>query len=179
MTSHAKVYGGSLYELASEEQLSDAILEQMIEIKKLFRENPDYLKLLCEPSIKKEERLKMIEDAFGTQAERYLVSFLKMLCERNLLREYEGTVEEFTQRYNSDHNIAEATVISAVALSDSQTQALKAKLEKMSGKTISLSSKLDPSVIGGIKVMVEGKELDGTVMGRLDRISRKLDETII
>ncbi|MBR5897664.1 MAG: F0F1 ATP synthase subunit delta, partial [Lachnospiraceae bacterium] len=85
MTEHARVYGGSLYDLASEEKLTDAILEQMQEIKQIFRDNPDYLKLLSEPAVKREERTDLIEKAFGADAERYLVNFLKLLCEKNLL----------------------------------------------------------------------------------------------
>lgn len=179
MTEYARVYGGSLYDLASEEKLTDAIMEQMQEIKAIFRENPEYLDLLCEPAIKKEERTDLLEKAFGAEAERYLVNFLKILCEKNLLREYEGCTEEFTRRYNADNGIAEAVVTSAVSLNEDQKKALKAKLEKVSGKSVSLVTKVDPAVCAGLKVELEGVELDGTVKGRLSGISKKLNETII
>lgn len=179
MTQYARVYGGSLYDLATEEQFADIIKDEMLAIKELFRENPDYLKLLCEPSIKADERKKLIEEAFGNQVQRYLVNFIKMLCERNLLREYEGCCEEYVQRYNADHNIAEAVVTSAVALSDTQLSALKDKLETVSGKKISLQAKVDPAVLAGLKVELEGKQLDGTVQGRLSGMSKKLNETIV
>jgi len=179
MTEHARVYGGSLYDLASEEKLTDAILEQMQEIREIFRDNPDYLRLLSEPSVKKEERTDLIEKAFGAEAERYLVNFLKILCERDLLRDYEGCVEEFTKRYNADHGIAEAIVTSAVELTEDQKKALKAKLEKVSGKAVSLVTKVDTSIVAGIRAELEGVELDGTVSGRLNDISKKISETII
>ena len=38
-----------------------------------------------------------------------------------------------------------------------------------------MSLKTDPSLLGGVRVELEGKELDGTVKGRLDGLSRKLD----
>ena len=94
MTQTARLYGGSMYELAAEEQLTGIILEQMQMVRKLFCENPEYVKLLMEPSIPKEERTKLIEEAFGAQAERYLVNFLKLLCERNILMEFAGCCEE-------------------------------------------------------------------------------------
>lgn len=96
MTQTARVYGGSLYDLAAEEQLTGQMMEQMKEVRDIFRENPEYLKLLSEPSIPKGERTGLIETAFGAQAERYLVNFLKLLCERNILREFSGCCEEFT-----------------------------------------------------------------------------------
>lgn len=179
MTQIARLYGGSLYELAAEEQLTGVVMEQMNEVRQLFRENPDYLKLLGEPSIPKEERTGLIETAFGSQAERYLVNFLKLLCERNILAEYAGCCEEFTRRYNADNGIAEAVVTSAVALSEDQMAALKAKLEKISGKKISLIQKTDASVLAGLRVELEGKLLDGTVQSRMSGISRKLNEIIV
>lgn len=179
MTEYARVYGGSLYDLAAEEQLTEKIKDEMLEIEALLEENPDYIKLLSEPSVKKEDRTKLIEDAFGNQAERYLVSFMKILCERGILTEYEGCTREFVRRYNADHNIAEAVVTSAVALNDEQLSALKSKLEKVSGKNISIVQKLDASVLAGIKVELEGKMLDGTVTGRMADISKKLNEIIM
>ena len=150
MTQIARLYGSSMYDLAAEEQLTDTVLEQMQTIRQLFRENPDYVKLLSEPSIPKEERTKLLDTAFGTEAER-----------------------------NMDHNIATAVVTSAVALTDEQMAALKDKLEKISGKTVTLTQKTDPTVLAGLKVELEGRQLDGTVKSRLDDLSRKLNELIV
>ena len=179
MTQIARLYGGSMYELAAQEQLTDTVLEQMQVIRQLFRENPDYVRLLSEPSIPKEERADLLETAFGNEAERYLVNFLKLLCDRGILGDYAGCCEEYTRRYNADHNIATAVVTSAVALSDEQMAELKDKLEKISGKTVSLTQKKDPTVLAGLRVELEGKQLDGTVKSRLDGLSRKLNELII
>ncbi|MCF0133289.1 MAG: ATP synthase F1 subunit delta [Blautia sp.] len=179
MTQTAKVYGGSMYDLAAEESLSDVILEQMEQIRGIFRENPEYQSLLSNPSIPKEKRAELIDEAFGTQAERYLVNFLKLLCDRGILQEYAGCCEEYRRRYNVANGIAEAVVTSAVALSKEQMCALQEKLEKTIGKKLSVSQKVDPSVLAGIRVEVEGKLLDGTVQGRLAGISRKLQDTVI
>ena len=65
---------------------------------------------------------------------------------------------------------------SAVPLTEQQTAKLKEKLASISGKKIELIIKTDPGVIAGIKVELDGKELDGTVNGRLSGISRTLKE---
>ena len=93
--------------------------------------------------------------------------------------EFAGCCEEFTRRYHAEHGISEAVVISAVTLNERQMTALKEKLEKISGKKISLTQKKDPSVIGGLRVELEGKQLDGTVQGRMSGLSRKLNEISI
>ncbi|MBR2528448.1 MAG: ATP synthase F1 subunit delta [Blautia sp.] len=179
MTGIARLYGGSLYELAAEEQLSDIIKEELEQIRKLFWENPDYSRLLSEPSIPLETRLGLIDQAFGEGAQRYVVNFMKLLCEKGLLREFAGSCDEFTRRYHEDHNIAVATVTSAVPLNENQLSALKEKLEKISQKRVSLITKTDSSVVAGLRVEFEGKQLDGTVAGRIAGISRKLEETLV
>lgn len=179
MTQTAKVYGGSLYDLAAEEQLTEVLLSQAKDICEIFRANPDYLRLLAEPSIPLDERKDLIETALGTQAERYFVNFVKLLCEKGLLGDFFGCIEEFTRRYNEDHGISEAIVTSAVALTEEQAIVLKDKLEKLSGKQITLIQKIDPSVVAGLRIELEGKQFDGTAKGRLDGISKKLNEVIV
>ena len=179
MTQTARVYGGSLYDLASGEQLDDKIMEQMNEIRQIFRENPKYLKLLGEPAIPQEERLRLIDDAFGSQAEPYLVNFLKLLCEKKILREYAGCCEEFTRRYDIAHGIARAYVTSAVPLTEEQMEMLKVRLEKVSGKQIHLTQKTDASVLAGLRVEMEGRQFDGTVQGRISDITKKLNEIVV
>ena len=179
MTQAARVYGGSLYDLAAEEKLDGQIMEQMNEIRQIFRENPGYLKLLGEPAIPLDERLKLLDEAFGGQTEPYLLNFLKLLCEKKIMREFAGCCEEFARRYNTDHGIVEAVVTSAVKLKEEQMEALKAKLEKVSGKKIHLKQKTDPMVLAGLRVEMEGKQFDGTVQGRISDISKRLNEVVV
>ena len=179
MTGIARVYGGSLYDLAAEEQLTGSILEQMTQVRELFRENPEYLRLLSEPSIPMAERLGLIDSAFKEQAQPYLVNFIKLLCEKSYLGDFGGCCDEFTRRYNADNGIAQVQVTSAVALTKEQEEALIAKLEKVSGKKVSLSVKVDPSVVAGLRVEMDGKQLDGTVAGRMSDLSKKISEVIV
>ena len=176
MTKTAKIYGDSLYDLAAEEKLTEEILPQMEQVAVLFKENPDYLTLLSEPSIPKTERVGLLDKAFEGQLSLYL---LKLLCESGMLREYRDSCRQFKARYNEDHNIAEAVVTTAVALTEAQAQALKERLEKISGKTVLLTQKTDSTVLGGIRVELEGKQLDGTVQERLSSLKKKVTEIIV
>lgn len=177
MTKTAKIYGDSLYDLAAEEKLTEEILPQMEQVAVLFKENPDYLTLLSEPSIPKTERVGLLDKAFEGQLSLYLLNFLKLLCESGMLREYRDSCRQFKARYNEDHNIAEAVVTTAVALTEAQ--ALKERLEKISGKTVLLTQKTDSTVLGGIRVELEGKQLDGTVQERLSSLKKKVTEIIV
>ena len=64
-------------------------------------------------------------------------------------------------------------------LNETQMEALKAKLEKISGKQVYLVQKTDTSVIAGLRVELEGVQLDGTVQSRISGISKKLNEMVM
>ena len=165
MTTATSLYGQSLYDLAAEEGLSEEILKQM--------------ELLLEPSIPRRERLGLLEEAFRDQLHPYLQNFLMILLENNLLRGFGSCCRTFRESYNKDHGIEEATVTSAVELTDAQVDSLRAKLEQISGKKVILRQKVDGSVLGGLKVEIGGRLLDGTVMGRLADLRKKVSETVL
>ena len=107
MTELAKRYGGSLYELAAEENLTDELLQQLRTAVNSIEAEPQYLRLLSTPSVPKKERCALLGKAFEG-AHPYLVSFLKLLCEEDLLGELPGCLRAYQDRYNVDHNILEA-----------------------------------------------------------------------
>ena len=80
MTAAEKEYGGALYALAAEEHCEDAVLEGLTLAADAFRETPGYLKLVQNPAVPREERLAMLDEAFGAGVHVYVLNFLKILC---------------------------------------------------------------------------------------------------
>ena len=179
MSKAGDLYGQSLYDLAAESNLSDEILGEMEVINGIFKENPDYVTLLSEPSVPKKERLQLVDQALGDGCQEYLLNFIKILIEKGILREFSACRKRYRRCYNLEHGIADALVTTAVALDDSQLSLLKAKLENISGKKVLLRQKVDSSVLGGVRVDLEGQLFDGTVKGRLSELRRRVDETVI
>lgn len=77
MTETAKMYGGSLYDLAAEEGLETRILGELDEVQQLLKQNPDYLRLLSTPSIPKKERCGLLDEALRGQVHLYVLNFFK------------------------------------------------------------------------------------------------------
>ena len=167
MTETARMYGGSLYDLAAEEGLDERILGELDGVTALLNGDAEYLHLLSIPSIPKKERCALLDEAFRGQVHLYVLNFMKLLCEKGALRELPGCARAYRLRYNQAHGILEATATTAVAMTEQQAKSLHEKLEKLTGKTIDLKTKGDPAVLGGIRLDIEGTELDGTVRSRL------------
>ena len=174
MTETAKMYGGSLYDLAAEEGLESRILEELDAAAALLRDDPEYLHLLSIPSIPKKERCALLDEALRGQVHLYVLNFLKILCEHGTLRELPGCARAYRVRYNQAHGILEAVAVSAVPMTEQQTARLHEKLETVTGRQIDLKTKVDPAVLGGIRLDLEGTELDGTVKNRLASLRRSI-----
>ena len=174
MTEIARMYGGSLYDLAAEEGLETRILEELDAVADILKQDPEYLHLLSIPSIPKKERCALLDEAFRGKVHLYVLNFVKILCEKGTLRELPGCARAYRVRYNQAHGILEAAATTAVAMTEQQVKSLHEKLEKLTGKTIDLKTKVDPAVLGGIRLDIEGTELDGTVQNRLAALRRDI-----
>jgi len=179
MTEVGTVYGESLYELAKDEKLDQPIGEQLKVLKISFQQEPDFIRLLSSPSLTKAERCQILDDSFRGSVHPYLLNFMKILTEKNYIRYFSDCCDAYTDRYNQDNGILSVTAVTAVALSDAQTEKLTEKLAKITGKHIALSNRIDPSCLGGVRLDYDGKRLDDTVSNRLDTIRDLLKNTVL
>lgn len=176
MTGLAKEYGNGLYELAREENLREELHGELSEIGELLQEQPRFIRLLSSRAIDRETRLKVVDDTFGGRAHPYIVNFMKLLVEKERIDALPDCVKWVHQCFNDDFGIVEADVTSAVPLSQADYDALKAKLDWMSGKNVTLNCHVDKSLIGGVRVEMEGRRYDNTIQNKLSRLKQSLSK---
>ncbi len=161
-----KEYAEALFMLAAEENQVDSIGEPLKVIAEAMDENPEYVEFLGSPAISLEERLSAVDEAFGKMPE-YVVSFVKILCENRHISMFSDCVKEYFKLKMALSGRCVATIYSAVELSDTQKSSVSDKLKKITGKDIDPVYIIDESLIGGIKIEVEGKTYDGSIKSRL------------
>lgn len=149
------------------------IFEELTELSRIFRENPDYAVLLDSPTINVSERCTLIDKAFDGICE-YAKNFLKILCEKKYVHIFTECVKEYEKQYNKKLGIEKVTAITAVPLSNELTEKLIHKLEKDTGKKIALELKVDKSILGGIILRTENSQTDASVRARLEGIRSEL-----
>ena len=179
MTQVGNVYGESLYTLALEEGLTERILSELTVLEQSFRENPDFIRLLSSPNLSKQERCQIIDDSFRGRVQPYVLNFLKILTERGYMKHFHDCFKTFEDLYNRDNGILPVTAITAVAMSNEQVLKLTEKLSRITEKQVSLQNKVDPSVLGGVRLDYDGKRLDDTVSHRMDAITKALKGTVL
>ena len=66
-----------------------------------------------------------------------------------------------------------------MSLNPAQTEKLTAKLCQITGKQVKLLNRVDPEVLGGVRLDYDGKQLDDTVSHRLDAVRSLLKSTVL
>ena len=178
-TAVSTEYGDALFALAREEGLEEQFLGEIGELRQLFGENPGYLTLMQTPGIPLAERLSLMDSAFSDRVHPYLLNFMKLLTERRYFAYVTGCFDRFTDEYNAEHGIIRATAESAVPLGDAAREKLLAVLQKKTGKRIVLEEKVDPSLIGGMRLSMNGKLYDGSIRSRFSSLSAILADTTL
>ena len=87
--------------------------------------------------------------------------------------------EELSQSDAVLSDIITAEITSAVALSGEQTEKIRKKLEKLTGKTVNVKCKIEKELLGGITLSFMGRQLDGSLRARLASIEDSLKNTIL
>ena len=179
MTQVGNVYGEALYDLARSEGLDEQILSELSVLNESFCQEPALLRLLAAPNVSKDERCQILDSSFREKVHPYVLNFLKILTEKGYPRHFLDCYNAYRVHFNADHGILPVKAVSAVALSEDQCARLCEKLQKITGKTIDLTNRVDPDVLGGVRLDYDGKRLDDTVSHRLEAIRSMLNTTVL
>ena len=179
MSQVASNYGQALFDLVKEEQLDTQVLQELSALQEAFAREPDFITLLSAPNLAKQERCDILEKSFRDQVHIYVLNFMKILTEKGYMRHFAECYKVYRQLYNELHGILPVQAVTAVPLQQSQMDKLTKKLNHITGKKVELSCRVDPSVLGGVRLDYDGKQVDGTVQGRLDSVRDLLKNTVL
>ena len=176
--SNAKNYGDALFMLAHELDEINDVKNDFEALCESIEKNPDYLKLLDTPSLSREERVKLVDTAFGT-LNKNLVNMVKILAERRLVYLIFKIRTAYMSAYDLHYGIERVQAISAIPLSAEQLNKLKLKLEKVTGKQIVVTNTIDSTILGGMKLRYLGIQIDGSIKTKLDKFEKSLKDLVI
>lgn len=179
MSKLASTYAQALYDLAKAEDLTDDVLGELCTVRDVFGQQPDYLRLLTAPNIPKAERSGLLQESLGGKVHTYVLNFLKILTEKGYIRYFSDCCKAFETLYNADHGILPVQAVTAVKLSAEQEERLTDKLSQITGKTVRLMVRVDPKCLGGVRLLYDGKLVEGTVEGRLRAVRDMLMHTAL
>ena len=166
-------YASALYSLIDKPR-QEEYAEALSAISDSFREDPALLRALSSYSLSKAEKESLIDKAFSHFELPHLCDFLKVISAHHRFLGFKQIQEGFLALVHEDLGIKSGVAYSADRLTASELNAIKEALGKRLNSRVELRNVVDPSLLGGVKVAIDGKVYDGTIRSKLIDLSREL-----
>lgn len=132
--------------------------------------NPDVAQFADNPKVTADQVYALVVDASQAVLDPGVQNFLRALIENGRLSVLPVVSEQFQALANAAGGVADAVIFSAFPIDEPQLVEVVAVLEKRFGRKLVASVTLEPSLIGGIRVVVGDEVMDTSVKARLDRM---------
>lgn len=171
----SKTYGEALFDLALEDGTLNSIIEEVNVVKEAMKKNPDLLKLLSHPKIKKEEKISVIENIFKGRVSDSLVGFLVIVVQKDRYDDLDGIFEYFVAKVREYKNIGVASITSAVELAEEQKKQIEQRLlQTTKYSQFELTFHVDKSLIGGLVIRIGDRVVDSSIKTKLQMLAKDL-----
>jgi F-type H+-transporting ATPase subunit delta len=102
------------------------------------------------------------------------VRFFSLLLDRDRLTHLPGIAGCYRRLLNEAKGRVEAKVVSASALEPAMVDRVRGQLHNISGKEVVLQQEIDPGLLGGVLVELEGQVYDGSIRTQLEKMKQRV-----
>jgi F-type H+-transporting ATPase subunit delta len=143
----------------------------------LFRDHPTLEKVLLNPAVPAPRKRAAVADLARVAGVLPVVGkLLVLLAERDRLAIVPGLLDAYRDRLMAHRRIVRAEVTTAAPLAGGRAGAIEAQLARLTGRTVTLSTRVDPAIIGGIVARVGSTVYDGSLATQLERMRQRFVE---
>lgn len=168
-------YAAALFDLAKEASSISDVEADLKKFQGLLDESEDLRRMVRSPVIAADDQLKAVEALLAKVGFSDLAAnFFKLITANRRLFVVHDMIKSFLAIAAKDRGEITAEVSSAVALSDAQTEELKAALKASVGKDVTLNARVDPSLLGGLVVKVGSRMIDSSLRTKLQSLKSQL-----
>lgn len=170
----ANKIGRTLFDIAKENDSLDSVLNDLQESNKAISINKDFITLMNNPNLLKEKKIEIIDSAFSG-VDKNVINTIKILSENLQISLIESVEDQFVELYNKEVKNINVRVESAQELTVEQIANLKEKIkEQLKLNNVVVSNVVDPSLLGGLKIVYNNKVIDSTIKAKLNFMKKQI-----
>lgn len=173
MEEIAEVYARALFEVAQEHGLLDEVRDDLTAFAQALNDNRDFAVFFFSPYFSSEEKKDGLKRAV-TGAEPVFMNFLEALIERHRMPAIFRIRDRYQDMWEDERDLLPVEVTSAVALDKATIGSIGDRIGEETKRTVELSSKVDPDILGGIVLRVGNVILDASIRNRLEQLRKQV-----
>jgi len=166
-----------LFELATLTDVVDAVDGDLASVAKAVRGNVDLHQALTDTGLPADKKRDIMRAIFGETVTPEALSIVTLMVERGLTDSIGDLARVFAETAESERGIVVAEVTTAIELDEPLRAKLVKQLSDAIGRPVSLRARVDGSILGGIRIKVAGRVLDGSIATQLQKLKQELVST--
>ncbi len=172
-------YAKALLEHAVEKNVLENVFEDIVFIKNTFDDSAELIRFFKNPIIKKQHKNDVLETLFKDKISKDTYRLISLVIKNNRDEILPEITISFVELYNEYSGILNIDVYTAEPLSSVQKSNLVDSLNKLTGKSVTLSEKENPELLGGLAVRIDDTVIDGTVKHKIEQLKNLFSETTV
>jgi F-type H+-transporting ATPase subunit delta len=171
----ARRYAEALADVTTAANEVDAVSADLAAFSGLLKASTELRHLLGSPVVAAGDKIKVLDAIIvRTHPHPTTANLLRLLLGHARLHHVDLVYQQFQRVLAERRGIISAHVTAAAPVGDEEQRLLKAQLERMTGKTVSLEVKVDPAIIGGAVAKIGSVVFDGSIRARLNAVRQRL-----
>jgi len=173
MNEIASRYASGLYSIALDVNKVNVWQDEIKTIHKLFLENREFLDVLSSAFLSLNEKEEMLDKTL-IGVDKNIVNLIKLLIKNHRQRYILDTFQAYNSLANQLRGVKEGLIYSTYRLDDKTLEKIKQKIKEVEGCDIDLINIIDPTLIGGVRVVIDGHIYDGSIKSHLQKMKESL-----
>ena len=173
-------YAGAIYTAASKAGILEKVEGEMLAFNDVLKKSPAFASFLSNPTVPRGEKVAQVGSILDENKISHVTRNLFLTLSANgKIGEASKVIGEYAELMAAKRGVVKAVIISAEALKKDTVESVKKAVTAMAGKgTVEVELKVDPTIVGGLQIMVGDKFLDLSVNSRIADLSKSLEGAV-
>lgn len=167
-------FAQAIFQIAIESNQIDSWMSDLSELVSFSKEDL-FLTFMDSPKVSLDSKLAVIKDS-GIEADlnKLPINLLSLLASRNSVYTIVDIANSFQELVDEHNNVLRADITTATEMSKDLEETISQSLKKIAGNELTITSKVDPNIVGGFVARVGDRLIDASVKTRLENMKRGL-----
>lgn len=167
-------YGSALFQAATEVGKVDVILDETKQVLKLFEKEDAFRGFFNDPTVSANNKKDVLKNVFDGRVSKEVLNLLCVLVDKGRAARYPNIIDAFQKLADEATGYAKGVIYSVTPLTEEQKSKFESQSQKLLGAKVVLENRLEPSLIGGVRILIDGKIIDASIKKRLDDLASTL-----
>ena len=163
-------YARALLKSATEQQLDDAVYQEMQLLAKSYIDVPQLRQTIDNPMLSKDKKEALLLTAVGTKPTDLTKAFIQLVLKEDREGVMQFIANSYVTLYRQQKNVIRGRLITAAQVSPATEQKMRQMVESKTNGTVEFETEVNPDIIGGFILEYDTYRMDASVKAKLNSI---------